>query len=156
MQDPIINQGIKRGILYGCVAAILLYFYIAALITSDLNTVYAQLFGKLIFIGFIVLYGFYSLKRDYQNDFKLFPAVLMGVVAGITTAIVSTGFELVSIQFGVLLKPEEFAYMDIPQFVLSVLFSVEMVGYSLIASLIGIQYHKKEHRKRAVQEAAEQ
>lgn len=156
MTEGLINKALRRGILYGALAAIVLYFFIVIMVFWGNNTVYVHVAAKLILVTATVLYGFYSLKRDFAETFKLFPAALMGVIAGITIAIVSTGFELVSMQFGLLLKPELFQTLDIPQSVLSVLYSVEMVAYSLIASLVGIQFHKKEHKKRAVQEAAEQ
>jgi hypothetical protein len=156
MKDGIINAAIRRGIFYGVLAATVLYFFVVAMVFSGNNTIYVHMAAKLLLVAATVLYGFYGLKRDYARTFKLLPAALMGVIAGISIAMVSTGYELVSMHFGLLLKPEQFQTMDIPQFVLSILFSVEMVAYSLIASLVGIQYHKKGHRKRAFGEIAGQ
>ena len=146
MKRDVFNYAILQSIKYGVVASILLTAAIGVFITLGINTVWAQFPAKFIIVGGAVLLGFRKMNKDHGKKFRLFPAVFEAICIGIVTAVIATGFEIISFQlFHVLLQPYEFQTMNAPQYVLSIMFSVEMIAFSLITALVVIQAFKKPH-----------
>lgn len=146
MQKDTTFRIIKQGIQLGIVAAVALFFIIALLLGANSNTLTAQTIAKFLVVGGAVFLGFGWLKKS-MKDFHLFKGMLMALIIGITSAFVLTGFEIAMYNLAnVKLAPISLLNIGISPEMLSILFSVEMMAWSIVGGLVSIQYYKKPHR----------
>lgn len=143
MQRDTIFRILKEGILLGIGSAVIIFFVVCGFLLIDANTITAHTLTKLAVIGVAVFVGFRYLK-SHMEEFHLFHGMLMALLLGISSAVVLTGFEL-SMHYlaDIQLAPTIMLEAGLPQGMLSLLLSVEMMVWSIIGGLAALQFYKK-------------
>ncbi len=136
-------RSVGLGVKYGAITAAILLAYFLLLIALDMNTLALHGMGKMLVLGVMMFYAFYTFKEN-RRRIKFYSSLKLGLVTALTAAIVLLLGEF--ILHGLLhikLAPKAFLAAGVHPISSYVLLSVEMMVYGILACIACTTYFKR-------------